>query len=73
MIPESLRMTVSVPWDSPLLLLPSPPLLDHFEQLARSDHTGVGAGGIVTAEKGGVAKAEGEGEKEKECTTECKS
>jgi hypothetical protein len=28
---------------------------------------------FITAEKGGVVKAKGEGEKEKECTTECKS
>ena len=28
---------------------------------------------LITAEKGGVARAKGEGEKEKECTTECKS
>ena len=28
---------------------------------------------FITAEKGGVARAKGEGEKEKECTTECKS
>ena len=32
-----------------------------------------GAELFITAEKGGVAKAKGEGEKEKECTTECKS
>ena len=28
---------------------------------------------LITAEKGGVARAKGEGEKEKECTTEGKS
>ena len=28
---------------------------------------------FITAEKGGVARAKGEGEKEKECITECKS
>ena len=28
---------------------------------------------LITAEKGGVVKAKGDGEKEKECTTECKS
>jgi hypothetical protein len=28
---------------------------------------------FITAERGGVAKAKGEGQKEKECTTECKS
>ena len=28
---------------------------------------------FITAEKGGVARAKGEGEKEKECTTERKS
>ena len=28
---------------------------------------------FITAEKGGVARANGEGGKEKECTTECKS
>ena len=28
---------------------------------------------FITAEKGRVARAKGEGEKEKECTTECKS
>jgi len=28
---------------------------------------------FITAEKGGVAKAKGEGEKKKDCTTECKS
>ena len=28
---------------------------------------------FITAEKGGVARAKGEGEKKKECTTECKS
>ena len=28
---------------------------------------------FITAEKGGVARAKVEGEKEKECTTECKS
>ena len=27
---------------------------------------------FITAEKGGVAKAKGEGEKKKDCTTECK-
>ena len=29
--------------------------------------------GLLQLNKGGVAKANGEGEKEKECTTECKS
>ena len=29
--------------------------------------------GFITAEKGGVSRAKGGGEKEKECTTECKS
>ena len=28
---------------------------------------------FITAEKGGVEKAKGVGEKEKDCTTECKS
>jgi hypothetical protein len=28
---------------------------------------------LLTAEKGGVARAKGVGEKKKECTTECKS
>ena len=28
---------------------------------------------FITAENGGVARAKGGGEKEKECTTECKS
>ena len=47
-----------------------------LELLARRRSTGIQPSPVVVLlqlKKGGVAKAKGEGKKEKECTTECKS